>query len=375
MSSRSRLRWVFWGTFGTALLACTGETTDEATNCDAAPDIQTMSLTSDRDGLVEIPVTIDADDVAMQVIVQATSGYVSTEMLIDESGDTVLDWQDWSSSNESLTDAFYAAADATTLNWPVRDGDNKLAPGDWTVYASTLTDDFYYSGNEAVGVTVVRRNCTGASAELKATIAYAGNLSADSTVTNAMETAADRWKEIYAGAGIALDIEFADANLNASLPEPAAGSQKYADLYDELGGEGIVVVVGDDVAGYSDLYGMAGGIPGPQLGTQRSIVALAWLIHAGANATFSDAELELLAETMAHEVGHYLGLYHPVETGWNYWDALSDTDQCQSTNNCEKALGDNLMFPYPVCAGASCTEQSVLTNDQAGVIGNYVGVR
>lgn len=372
--SRSSLPWVV-AAIGVAALGCTGEAATDAALCDADANVDTMALTSDRDGYVEIPVTIDADDAAMQVIVTTSSGYVSTELLVDGNGDAVLDWQDWANSNDSLTDAFYASEDATTLNWPVRESDASLFPGDWTVYASTLDKDLYYTGQQAVGVTVIRRSCLGDRSKLKAVIAYAGDLSSDPTVQPAIETAAARWAEIYASAGITLEYSFADANMNASLPEPASGSPAYATLYDELGGEGIVMVVGDDLDGIADLYGEAGGIPGPQTATNRSVVAVAWLVHAGANASFNDAEIELMAETMAHEAGHYLGLYHPVEQGWSYWDALSDTSHCQSTGNCESSLGDNLMFPYPICSGSGCVEQSLLTNEQAGVVRNYVGVR
>lgn len=371
---RDSLPWVV-AAIGFATLACTGEPGPDNALCDADANIETMTLTSDRDGYVEIPITLDADDVSLQVVVTAGSGYVSTEMLVDGNGDTVVDWKDWANSNDSLTDAFYASEDASTLNWPVRESDASLFPGDWTAYASTLDKNLSYSGQQAVDVTVIRRSCLGEASKLKAVIAYAGNLSSDSTVQPAIEAATVRWAEIYANAGITLDYSFADVDMNASLPEPAKGSAAYATLYDELGGEGIVLVVGDDLDGIADLYGEAGGIPGPQVATPRSVVALAWLIHAGANATFNDAELELMAETMAHEAGHYLGLYHPVEQGWSYWDALSDTSNCQSTGNCERDLGDNLMFPYPLCTGSGCVEQSVLSSQQAGVVRNYVGVR
>jgi hypothetical protein len=79
-----------------------------------------------------------------------------------------------------------------------------------------------------------------------------------------------------------------------------------------------------------------------------------------------------MSETMGHEVGHYLGLYHPVEDGWRYWDALDDTLECGSTAECESALKDNLLFPYPVCTRDACEPQVNLTEAQRVVIGNYV---
>jgi hypothetical protein len=41
---------------------------------------------------------------------------------------------------------------------------------------------------------------------------------------------------------------------------------------------------------------------------------------------------------------------------------------------CENNLGDNLMYPYPICAGARCTRQDQLTEDQQGVAHRYLGV-
>ncbi len=363
------------GVLALSVLACTGTSSQSTQTCGGEPQAETMTLSSSRQGLVEIPLAIDGDDEVVQVIVQNRGeGYVSTDTLLDPEGTTVLDWEDWSTSHESLTDAFYANATATVLNWPVREGDLALSEGEWTLFASTLSDDFYYERDREVDVTVLRRSCAAATPELKVTVAYAKGLDSDAEVSAATQAAVTRWAEIYAALGIKLEADFVSTDIKTSLTSPATGSAAYESLYDEVG-EGVVVLVGDDVGGAADLYGMAGGIPGPQVATDHSLVAISWLVHAGANAQFSDAELELYAETMAHETGHYLGLYHPVEMGWGYWDALDDTDQCQSANDCESELKQNLMFPYPVCGGSGCTKQVDLSNDQLGVVRLNYGVQ
>ncbi len=359
---------------GLSLLACTG-TTSEAENCGGDVQVETMSLQSDRQGIVTIPLSLDSDDAVFHVVVENSGdGYVSTDGLVNPDGETILDWEDWYESHDSLTDAFYANATATTLNWPVRESDPGLSEGEWTLYASTLSDDFYYEGRRDVDVTIMRRACAGSEMKLKATIAYAGDLENDSEVTAATEAAVAHWTEIYASHGIALSTEFINSDVKASLPSPSTGNAAYETLYDEVG-DGVLLVVGDDVGGAADLYGMAGGIPGPQVATDHSVVAVSWLVHAGANASFSESEIDIYGETMAHEIGHFLGLYHPVEMGWNYWDALSDTDDCSSANSCENALADNLMFPYPVCGTGGCTAQVELSNAQVGVLGLNIGVR
>ena len=355
------------------LAACTGTKDPGQSTCDGDIHTETLSLESDKNGLVEIPVAVDGNDDAFMVHTARSSGSVSTDVVVDGDGNTVLDWEDWSTSHDSLTNAFYASTDVSVLNWPIRESDPALTRGDWLIYASTLDNQGYYKGNEAVDVTVIRRSCGGGSAGLPVTIVYAGGIERDRVVTDAVEAAADRWVEIYGAYGLDLTIEYASADIDGSVPEPIVGDDSYASIYDAFG-KGVVVVVGEDVAGEADLYGEAGGVPGPLIASEHSVVAVSWLIHAGPDASFSNDEIEVFAETMAHEAGHYLGLFHPVEIDWTYWDALDDTKACTSTAACERALGSNLMFPYPVC-DASCVEQSSLSAGQVGVLNLNVGVR
>lgn len=64
----------------------------------------------------------------------------------------------------------------------------------------------------------------------------------------------------------------------------------------------------------------------------------------------------------AHEVGHYLGLFHTSEQDGNQFDPLADTPECASlSRNCPDI--NNLMFPF---AGITHTEVSA---DQGFVIG------
>jgi hypothetical protein len=120
--------------------------------------------------------------------------------------------------------------------------------------------------------------------------------------------------------------------------------------------------------GYS-LLGKAGGIPGPPLlhGSYHSGVVVSMTDYYWYGANKAAAKV---SETMAHELGHQLGLYHTTESDGSYHDPLSDTPQCTDDWNedgyvdaweCEDAGGDNLMF---WSAGLSST----LTDDQRYVI-------
>lgn len=70
------------------------------------------------------------------------------------------------------------------------------------------------------------------------------------------------------------------------------------------------------------------------------------------------------ANTLAHELGHFLGLFHTSETSGQHHDPLADTPQCTNFRNPYNCPGaSNLMFPL---AGPG---QDELTPNQAFVIG------
>lgn len=100
--------------------------------------------------------------------------------------------------------------------------------------------------------------------------------------------------------------------------------------------------------------GLAGAINGPgENGTELSGVIINTF---GGLTSLSAADLQMQGETMAHESGHYLGLYHTTEKNGFDFDPLSDTPEClrktNDTNNdgivdtdeCRLLDGPNLMF-------------------------------
>jgi hypothetical protein len=77
---------------------------------------------------------------------------------------------------------------------------------------------------------------------------------------------------------------------------------------------------GGPLGGFGVLLGIAGGIPGPtgQVGTPRSGVAI---------ATKANPQIPTpMSKVFAHEVGHFLGLYHTAEQLVGIQDQLDDTD-------------------------------------------------
>lgn len=105
------------------------------------------------------------------------------------------------------------------------------------------------------------------------------------------------------------------------------------------------------------LLGIAAGIPG-SLGIQGNRNGV--LIGLTAHVLGDKLHNQVLGETAAHEMGHFLGLYHPTESGGDSFDPLADTPQCDisrdavgnggngdgqvNPNECVGYGADNLMF-------------------------------
>ncbi len=114
----------------------------------------------------------------------------------------------------------------------------------------------------------------------------------------------------------------------------------FIDRFDALGGLG------------AGIGGISGGVPGPALrpGSPRSGVAVALQATRNTQTTLDPA---ILAHVMAHEGGHYLGLFHTIEF-FGGADPLSDTPEGAESST-------NLMFP-------TVGGDSMLTDQQSQVM-------
>ena len=208
---------------------------------------------------------------------------------------------------------------------------------------------------------------------------YAG-IEGNDDLVRGTEAAVARWQTIYGDIGIDLDVTLQVWNGPSTLAPPAIGDgDSWLSLAQGKDLRTINVVMAPFVEGGRGVYGVAGSIPGALRATDRSGVLINASEALGVDGVLSAADERLLSETLAHEVGHYLGLYHPVESSYALWDSLEDTDQCTSASSCANILGDNMMFPSPVCESEPCTpenlvSQTMITHDQAAVAHRYTGV-
>jgi hypothetical protein len=333
----------------------------------------TTSMTSDAAGVLAVEVDV-TDGVDSFLITAVTDWYASLETLYDPDGNVVLYWEDWYWESYSLTNAFFVEAGDSELNYPIRTEDGPLLAGTWIAEFAITDTDSNYVGEYPAEVTVQTKDDSDFdNGIVRARIVYADGVSDDDVATTGTEDGVERWKEIWAAKGLELQVDYASGSIDPDLPWPDGLSDDIADESAEFWDSDVTVLIGEELDGSQDYYGVSGGIPGTLIAGPRSAVLLSWLANAGGDGEFSDEDIRLYGETLAHEVGHYMGLYHPVEDGWEYWDALSDTVECDNTQDCEGQLGDNLMFPYPVCTINECVAADQISVDQAGASHRYTG--
>lgn len=166
-----------------------------------------------------------------------------------------------------------------------------------------------------------------------------------------------RMSEVYAGGSAATIGEVSIATLD--WPDPFVDSEGLE--ADELR----ALTVSDSPTALNILFvqdfnevgtlGIAAGIPGPNgiAGTAASAVMVSVDTHLDGDG--ETLLTDLMGETMAHEMGHQLGLFHTTEEDGLGFDGITDTPECGvefdadadgelTAEECEAADGRNFMF-------------------------------
>ena len=370
------------GAFVCCVVACNKDAREETDwSCDGASDVEicTAEATSTGNGTLDVTVPVGGERAFLVTGVADTGATVAVASLWDPDDKKIVDWYDWiigSHADESLTYSFFVASD-TVFNWPIREVDGTLQNGVYTVGLGTYdtAKEPGVQGDVPVELTLHKNHADGfAGGTVLARIVYADGLGDDPVVVAGTEEAVEVWREVWSAFGITLDEEYETSEIDPALPWPGTGDSELEEAETLSDGMHVVVVIGETLDGGWDYLGLSGSIPGALVATSRSRVAISWLANAGTDGQFDDVELQIYGETIAHEVGHYLGLFHPVETTYDLWDALDDTVECTTESQCEDDLGANLMFPWPVCNAVGCVSQDELTPEQQGVMHRYAGV-
>lgn len=140
--------------------------------------------------------------------------------------------------------------------------------------------------------------------------------------------------------------------------------------------DAVNVFLVEDFNDYGAL-GIAAGIPG-SMGLEGGHNGI--LIGISSHRVGGVLDTTFLGETVAHEMGHFLGLFHASESTGSPHDPLDDTPECLSDRDvngsgsleveeCAGFGAENLMFWTPFASwGNRRISQSVLTPDQRTVI-------
>lgn len=341
---------------------------------DATPEFAT--IVSGAGGITQLVVPVLEGETNLLVTATADAP-IRLNTITDPDGEEHLAYTQWELSDNALTDAVFADAKDVSINWPIRIQDAPLSPGDWTLTFG-VRPKLKTAHNRPVQFNAqFNRDEDLDSGTIRIALGYGGDLGTVTEVTQAVDAATEIWASIWEDYGLAFELRPIDVALDAQLPYPEKDPALEA-VAASLGSDEVLLLIGDQIGGEGDLLGIAGATPGTLLATPRAAVMVSWLEGAGPDAVFSDSEIQLLGETLAHELGHYMGLYHPVEFDYDAWDALEDTVDCTGQADCERILKNNLMFPYPVCEAGnenSCVQQRQLTEQQQGVMHRYTGTR
>lgn len=271
-----------------------------------------------------------------------------------------------------------ADQDLNHFNWPIASDDDWLEQGIYTVWVGAVNDNRSLASNASIDVNVLlATDGEPQEGSLIVNVHYAGGVDSDPEYKAAFDDALVVLEEIYEEIGITIVVNEVEAWPDANLPRPGFGApETWEALSGSTGNTGIDLVVVDTISGSdASILGAAGSIPGGLSASEKSGVILSASANAGPDLAYSSSEIDLLGSTMAHEIGHMLGLFHPVDLGYDRWDALDDTENCESESACQTALGSNLMYPTALCSQSSCLTQDAITINQAGVMHRYTGVQ
>ena len=216
---------------------------------------------------------------------------------------------------------------------------------------------------------------------LRVNVFYVGDVGADQNTKTAVSGALAEFQRIYREqAAITVQITEISIGGPVSVVSPITGDRFYLSASRGAFSPAVNIFILGDVSDFSgQVLGISGGIPGPPNPSPRSGVAISIITSAGADGRFSDQDIRVLGETMAHEVGHYCGLFHPVDFSGEVVtdeDPLNDTRTCGNFFDCANTdLVNNLMFSTPVENNAGAlVPQNMLSRQQSGVLNRYAVV-
>ncbi len=103
-------------------------------------------------------------------------------------------------------------------------------------------------------------------------------------------------------------------------------------------------IAGEDASGFNPA-GYSMGLPGPYDADRPNATVLVATDHYRSINDAGEYELDVegMGTSLAHELGHFLGLYHTSELDGRAHDPLAETPQCLAPAACDDAFRSNIM--------------------------------
>lgn len=278
--------------------------------------------------------------------------------------------------NRKRSNAGYVGPIAT-VNWPIARTDMRLLPGEPHRIVFGLVDPSLRLSPGWLRVSVLLTSDADPDrGVLNVDLVHLGAVAGDADLRRAADGAVQHWRALYARVGIELVVrERVHGGERIAPPLGAEDRELWQWIATSGPPDSLRVVLAPDRPGEdASVLGVAGDVPAPWIPSPRTGIRVVPSRICGVDGVCDAQETFLFGEVLAHEAGHHLGLFHPVEVGWDVFDALPDTVECGSQFGCEQGLGENLMFPYTLCSGITCVAQEQITRQQGHVLNGYLGV-
>ena len=346
-----------------ALVACSGGGGGE-TEVGGTPGVAAYSLRSsglaaqpDSTGSVVTPVSVPEGTNAFQIVTSAPGLTLRVTKLQAPDGTVLFD----GGTTAAFDGPGAFVRSPAVIGYP-RTPLASIAAGVYTVTHSVRANRTVLAGTTVNSSLAFKSDADLTRGALQVNLVYLGSIVQSRESRSAIRAAIETVREILQKAN--LDVSFSEFEF-PSTPDRVVSPEFGDPLFEQLGNQlpaGVPVYFAVEVTGLGnreEYYGRAGSVPCALIPSPRSGIAIHVARAAGGDGEFDSdrdkrsgrtSEIDILGETVAHEIGRCLGIRESVTFQGD--KAISndglDTPKCFSAANCQldRSAAENFMFPF-----------------------------